>query len=134
MAELADDPRFATSRARLANRDAIEAIVADRVRPLAGAELLARMTARGVPAGPVNTIAQVFADPVVAARGTVHRFVRDDGVEVPSVAFPGKLSATPARFESPPPRLGAHSRAILADWLGAAPDEIDRLAAAGAIG
>jgi crotonobetainyl-CoA:carnitine CoA-transferase CaiB-like acyl-CoA transferase len=132
--ELADDPRFATSRARLANRDAIEAIVRDLVRPLASAELIARMAARGVPAGPVNAIDQVFADPFVAARGTVRRFTRDDGVEVPSVAYPAKLSATPARFERPPPRIGEHSREILGAWLGTTTAELDRLAAAGAIG
>lgn len=133
IAELADDPRFATSRARLANRDEIEAIVQELVRPLMSEALIARLVARGVPAGPVNTIDQVFADPFVEARGAVHRFVREDGVEIPSVAFPGKLSATPTRFERPPPRVGEHSRSALADWLALGDAELERLVAAGAI-
>lgn len=131
--ELADDPKFATSRARLANRDEIEAKVQELVRPLHSEELIARLAARGVPAGPVNSIDQVFADPFVAARGTVHRFLREDGVEIPSVAFPGKLSATPTRFERPPPRVGEHSREGLADWLALDEAELDRLASVGAI-
>jgi crotonobetainyl-CoA:carnitine CoA-transferase CaiB-like acyl-CoA transferase len=49
------------------------------------------------------------------------------------VAFPPKLSATPARYELPPPRLGAHSGDILADWLGLEPPEIEALMAAGVV-
>ncbi|GGB28530.1 CoA transferase [Sphingomonas metalli] len=131
--ELADDPRFATARLRLLNRDAIEAIVQQAVGDEDGAALIARLSACGVPAGPVNSIAQVFADPVIAARETVHRFVREDGVAIPSVAFPAKLSATPATCRTPPPRLGERGRAALHDWLGLDAARIDALAAAGTI-
>lgn len=131
--ELADDPRFALARDRLINRDAIEAIVADLVRDHPRDALIARLEAAGVPVGPVNTLADVFADPVVAARGTLHRFVREDGVEIPSVAYPGKLSRTPAQFDRPPPRVGEHSRELLAEWLGLDEAEFTALAEAGAV-
>ncbi len=117
MPDLADDPRFVTARVRQINRDAIEAIVRDHVRDLHAEPLVERLVAAGIPAGPVNSIREIFADPVIAARGTVHRFEREDGATIPSVAFPGKLSATPATFRRRPPRVGENGAAILADWL-----------------
>ena len=94
--------------------------------------LIERLVACGVPCGPVNSLSEVFADPFVEARNTVHRFERD-GVEVPVVAFPGKLSATPAEYRTPPPRIGEQGREVLTDWLGLGEDELDALEAAGAL-
>jgi crotonobetainyl-CoA:carnitine CoA-transferase CaiB-like acyl-CoA transferase len=131
--ELAADPRFTTGRLRLINRDAIEAIVQDAVRGFSGLALIDRLVACGVPAGPVNTIKDIFEDPFVEARGTVHRFRRDDGVELPTVAFPGKLSATPADYRFAPPRVGEHSHEILADWLGLETAQLADLEQKGAI-
>jgi crotonobetainyl-CoA:carnitine CoA-transferase CaiB-like acyl-CoA transferase len=116
---LGHDPRFATASARLINRDAIEAEVQRLVASEPGLPLIDRLVAAGVPCGPVNKVSEVFADPFVAARQTVHCFVRDDGAEIPSVAFPGKLSATPATMRKAPPRVGEHMDAVLADWLSA---------------
>jgi crotonobetainyl-CoA:carnitine CoA-transferase CaiB-like acyl-CoA transferase len=130
--ELADDPRFVTARARLINRDAIEAEVQRLVAGEPGLPLIDRLVAAGVPCGPVNSVAQVFADPFVAARGTVHEFVRDDGVTIPSVAFPGKLSATPATMRRPPPRVGEDAGEVLRDWLGR--DDAAEMRAGGVIG
>ncbi len=131
--ELGTDPRFATSHARVANRDAIEGEIQALVGVLDGGALIERLTARGVPAGPVNSIPQVFADPVIAARGTVYNFERDDGVTIPSVAFPAKLSATPADYRAPPPFLGQHTREALHDWLALDTAALDHLVAAGVI-
>lgn len=131
---LADDPRFARSRDRLANRDAIEGLVQDAVRTLPGKPLIERLTARGIPAGPVNSIDEVFADPFVAARGTVHRFRRADGVEIPSVAFPAKLSATPADMRRAPPKAGEGGAEALAEWLGLDTAACGALEAGGAFG
>ena len=133
IAGLADDARFATSRARLGNREQIEAIVQDLVRNLEGGALIERLVARGIPAGPVNSINEIFEDPFVEARGTVHRFVREDGVEIPSVAYPGKLSETPADYRYPPPQVGEHTREILHEWLALPDEDLDALTARGAI-
>ena len=116
--ELADDERFLTARARLLNRDAIEAEVQRLVANAPGAALIERLAAAGVPAGPVNKVSEVFADPFIAARKVVHEFTRSDGAHIPSVAFPGKLSATPATMRRPPPRVGEDEASVLADWLG----------------
>ena len=116
--ELADDERFLTARARLLNRDAIEAEVQRLVANEPGLPLIDRLAAAGVPAGPVNKVSEVFADPFIAARKVVHEFTRSDGAHIPSVAFPGKLSATPATMRRPPPRVGEDEASVLADWLG----------------
>lgn len=116
--QLAQDERFVTARARLINRDAIEAEVQRLVANEPGLPLIDRLAAAGVPAGPVNKVSEVFADPFVIARNVVHDFVRADGAHIPSVAFPGKLSATPATMRRPPPRVGEDEQSILADWLG----------------
>ena len=133
-AELGSDPRFATASTRLRNRDEIEEIVQRRVRGFESGPLIDRLVARGVPAGPVNTIKDVFEDPFVEARGTVHRFVRDDGVEIPTVAYPGKLSETPADYRYRSPQVGEHAREILREWLGLDDHRLDRLAATAVIG
>jgi crotonobetainyl-CoA:carnitine CoA-transferase CaiB-like acyl-CoA transferase len=127
MDELADDSRFVTARARQINRDEIETVIQERVRSLNGQQLIERLVARGVPAGPVNSIKDVFEDPFAEAREVVRHLRREDGVEVPSVAFPPKLSKTPARYDAPPPRVGEHSREALTDWLGMDAAELDAL-------
>jgi crotonobetainyl-CoA:carnitine CoA-transferase CaiB-like acyl-CoA transferase len=131
--ELAADPRYATNAARVVHRQTLEPALQALVGGLSSADLTERLIARGVPAGPVNTIGQIFQDPFVEARETVHRFVREDGICVPTVAFPGKLSETPADYRLRPPFLGEHTRDVLTDWLTLAPAELDRLRAAGVI-
>ena len=95
--------------------------------------LIARLVAVGVPAGPVNTVKDIFADPFVEARQTVQRIAREDGVEVPGVAFPGKLSATPADYRLAPPRVGEQSREVLTDWLALGEAELGELEAGGVV-
>ncbi len=126
VADLGRDPRFLTAAQRLLNRDAIEAEVQRLVADQPGLPLIDRLVAAGVPCGPVNSISEVFADPFVEARQTVHRFQRDDGAIIPSVAYPAKLSATPATMRRPPPRVGEDAHSILADWLGRADADVLR--------
>lgn len=69
MPALANDPRFATNADRVANRDALEPLLSAQIARHASAELLRALEAATVPAGPINTLDQVFADPQVVARG-----------------------------------------------------------------
>ncbi len=133
MPEVAEDPRFLTARLRQRNRTAIEAIIDARVAGTTVDTLVDRLVAHGVPAGPVNSVRQVFEDPFCAARGTVHHFARDGGVDVPSVAYPARLSATPATFRTPPPFVGEQTREVLGDWLGLDEAALDALAADGVV-
>nr|WP_225206734.1 CoA transferase [Novosphingobium huizhouense] len=132
--EVGTDPRFATAAARQINRDAIEALVQDKVAGETGLALIDRLVAANVPAGPVNSLRDVFADPFVEARDTVQAFTREDGASVPTVAFPAKLSKTPATYRSPPPRVGEQTRDGIRSWLSLSDDALDALAASGAIG
>jgi len=80
---LADDPRFATNAARVTNRGALEEQLSPVLRQRGRDPLLAELAAVGVPAGPINDLAQVFADPQVIARG-----MRIDIDGIPGVASP----------------------------------------------
>lgn len=80
---LADDARFATNPARVSNRDAMIPILARTILNWLKQDLAEALEAKGVPAGPINTVAEVFADPQVIARGMQ---VAIDGL--PGVAGP----------------------------------------------
>jgi crotonobetainyl-CoA:carnitine CoA-transferase CaiB-like acyl-CoA transferase len=134
IAELGTDPRFATNADRIRNRAAVEAEVEKRTRTFATDDLVSALAAQGVPVGPINTIDKVFADPQVQLREVVHHFRRSDGVDIPTVGYPPKLSETPAEYRLPPPRVGEHSREILDEWLGLDAAEQEKLFAAGVVG
>ncbi|MBA3896289.1 MAG: CoA transferase [Sphingomonadaceae bacterium] len=115
--DLAVDERFATNGARVVNRAPLEARLQEIFSDWNSVRLSEALIAAGVPAGPVNDIGQILEDPFVKARGAIHAFARDGGA-VPSVAFPAKLSATPATMRAAPPRLGENGSDGLNDWLG----------------
>jgi crotonobetainyl-CoA:carnitine CoA-transferase CaiB-like acyl-CoA transferase len=128
-AELAEDARFSTNAARVKHRDILYPILEEvtRTRPVAAwIEGLERL---GVPAGPVNDIAQVFADPQVQARGMRIEMERDGvaGGRVPMIGNPIQFSASPVEYRDPPPRLGEHTDRVLTDLLGLKPEEIEGL-------
>jgi crotonobetainyl-CoA:carnitine CoA-transferase CaiB-like acyl-CoA transferase len=100
-------------------------------------EWIAALAAVNVPCTPVNTIADAFADPHTAARGMridmPHPAAGGDGT-VPLIGNPLKLSATPVDYRRPPPMLGEHTDAVLAEWLGLDRPAIENLRRDGAIG
>jgi len=71
-----------------------------------------------VPCGPINDLSQVFADPQVRHRGMQVSAPHPLAGEVPMVASPMKLSATPIRHDRPPPLLGEHTSEVLHKLLG----------------
>ncbi|MGQ0622615.1 MAG: CaiB/BaiF CoA transferase family protein [Panacagrimonas sp.] len=130
---LAKDARYLTNSLRVQNRITLVKTLGEIIRTKSVGQLVAALSERNIPCGPVNTVAQAFAEPVVAARDLVHHFVREDGVRMPSVSFPGALSETPARFSRMPPRLGEHSFEILESWLGLDSAEFHRLRELGVV-
>lgn len=134
--EWADDPRYATNPARVANRDTLIPEIAAITRTNTQAHWLAKLEAHGVSGAPVNTVDQVFADPQVLARQMKvrlpHPVAAGGAVDLPGSPF--KLSETPGRPRSAPPTLGQHTAEVLAEVAGLSTAEIADLAAAGVIG
>nr|WMC95232.1 CaiB/BaiF CoA-transferase family protein [Aminobacter aminovorans] len=112
---IATDPLFATNSARVANRVALREKIVAALTGFGREELLAKLEAAGVPASPINTIGQAFADPQAIARGM--RLDLDDGLgnRLPSVRAPMLMSETPLAYDRPSPRLGQHTAEILAE-------------------
>jgi crotonobetainyl-CoA:carnitine CoA-transferase CaiB-like acyl-CoA transferase len=99
--DLAKEVRFATNAARLANREVLTSALAALTINWTKADLLAACEAHGVPAGPINDMADVFADPQVQARGMQLNL---DGV--PGVGFPVRFSDADVGAKTAAPRLG----------------------------
>ncbi|HUA52315.1 MAG TPA: CaiB/BaiF CoA-transferase family protein [Candidatus Sulfotelmatobacter sp.] len=126
--ELARDPRFANNPGRAANKDVLIPLIEDITRQRTAAEWVARLEPAGVPCGPVNDVAQVFADPHVRARGMRVEVEHPVGGPIPLIRSPVRLSETPIAYDRAPPLLGAHTREILGGLLGMDAAEIERLA------
>ncbi|MGK6322419.1 CaiB/BaiF CoA transferase family protein [Sphingomonas sp. DT-51] len=105
---LAEDVRFATNPARVANRAALLPPLIERTLGWTSAALLAALEAAGVPVGPVNRIDEVFADPQVVARGMRLAVEGMSGLAAP-IVYDG-VRAVAGRAS---PRLGEHDEA---DW------------------
>ncbi|WP_374516001.1 CaiB/BaiF CoA transferase family protein, partial [Niveibacterium sp.] len=115
---LAADERFATNRARVVNRTTLIPLLKRLTVERSTAEWIAKLEALAVPCGPINTLADVFADPQVLARGLKVTMPHAVAGQVPLVASPMKLSATPVDYRLPPPMLGEHTDDILSTMLG----------------
>ncbi len=122
--ELATDERFARNQSRVRHRATLVPILEAIFKTRTKADWLAALEAAKVPGGPINNLAEVFADPQVQHRSMVQRWQHPLADAVDLVASPLKLSATPVRSDLPPPLLGEHTEAVLADWLGASADRV----------
>ena len=115
VAAMADDPRFLRNSDRIANRDALSAMLEERTCARTRADLLAALEDVGVPAGPIQDLADVFADPQVKARGLQVALDATDaqGGTVPGVRTPILMSRSPVAAKNGSPRLGADTARIL---------------------
>ncbi len=132
-AEWATDPRFASNKARVAHRKELVPMIRQVTVFRTTAEWVAVLEQAGVPCGPINDLAQVFADPQVQARGLRVDMPHPLAGSVPQVASPIRLSETPVEYRKAPPLLGEHSEALLQNMLGLSFDKILSLRQSGVI-
>ena len=109
------DPRFATNANRVRHRETLVPLLADRLKLRSRADWLAALEAAKVPCGPINDLADVFADPQVRERGMTVSLAHPHNDALELVASPMKLSATPVQLRHPPPLLGQHTDEVLAE-------------------
>jgi crotonobetainyl-CoA:carnitine CoA-transferase CaiB-like acyl-CoA transferase len=131
--DLAGDPKYSTSAGRQVHRTVLEPALAETIRTWSSADFMHGMDAHGIPGGPINTIPEVFADPQIQARGLVRKMTLPDGSQIPTIAFPAILSATPASYRLAPPALGQDTREVLETLSGLAESELAALQAQGVI-
>jgi crotonobetainyl-CoA:carnitine CoA-transferase CaiB-like acyl-CoA transferase len=112
---LVDDPRFARNQDRTANREQLRPLLVERLRTRSTKDWFDDLLAAGVPCAPINTIdagvalaTELGLDPVVT--------VGEGDAAVPGVRNPISFSATPPRYQLPPPGLDEHGKEIRA-WL-----------------
>ncbi len=103
--DLAGDPRFATNSDRVAHREALTALLAEAIARQTRDAFLAALEVQSVPAGPINTVADVFDDPQIVARRMKLDLVDDDGTHIPGVRLPILFDGEPAIAATPAPRL-----------------------------
>jgi crotonobetainyl-CoA:carnitine CoA-transferase CaiB-like acyl-CoA transferase len=115
--ELANDERFRTNAGRVGHRTELVPLLTELTLTFTREDLLSALEGQGVPAGPINTVADVFADPQVLARG-----MRIDlpsgaakGGAIPSVRSPIVMDGQPMVAGRPSPRLGEHTDEVLND-------------------
>ena len=125
---LAKEPRYATNRDRVANRDRLVREIAGHLKTRPAREWVSLIQAAGVPCGPINTIADVFKDPQVIARGMQRSMESLSANPVPLISNPLNLSVTPVRYRLPPPKLGEANAQILGERLGISTAELEALA------
>jgi crotonobetainyl-CoA:carnitine CoA-transferase CaiB-like acyl-CoA transferase len=122
------DPRFATNGKRVENRVELTRLLQEIFLKKKTSEWLELLETAGIPNGPINNIAQVYAEPQVKARGVRVQLTNASGVEVPLVASPMRFSETPVEYRLAPPALGQHTEEVLRG-LGKSDAEIAALKA-----
>ena len=126
------DPRFASNAERMKNLDALTVVMNERIRGRKMKDLLAALDAAGVPCGPINSIADVAADPHALAREMVVELEHPRAGRTRALGLPVKLSRTPGKVARPAPLLGQHTREVLEEF-GFSAGEVDALYAQGAV-
>ena len=131
---LAKEKRFATNAARVKNRAAVVSAVEKLCRTKTTKGWVKVLTRAKVPCGPINSIAEVFADPQVKHRGLRFELPHALGGKLPQVKNPVFFSRNTIVYSTPSPLLGEHTHPVLSAELGLSHSEILSLIADGAIG
>jgi crotonobetainyl-CoA:carnitine CoA-transferase CaiB-like acyl-CoA transferase len=126
------DERFRTNADRMKNLSALSALMNEKLKARTVREWIAALEAEGVPCGPINSIADMAADPQTLAREMVVELEHPRAGRTRALGLPIKLSRTPGKVSRPAPVLGQHTREVLAEF-GFSAGEIDALYAGQAV-
>jgi crotonobetainyl-CoA:carnitine CoA-transferase CaiB-like acyl-CoA transferase len=132
-ADLTREPGFATTAARRDRRDEIAAIIQGWTSRRPKAEVVRTLAAAGVPAAPVNNVAEMVADPQVRAREMFVELDHPTYGPLTTTGTPLKLSETPGRVRWLAPRPGQHNEEVFVGLLGYSGDDLARWRAEGVI-
>ncbi|HBP28685.1 MAG TPA: CoA transferase [Advenella kashmirensis] len=127
MPELVNDERYRKNAGRVVNRDSLIPLLASVMKTRKRDTWLADLEASNIPAGPINTIDQVYADPQVIARQLKLELPHPAAGTSPMTASPMRFSDTPIQYRNAPPMLGQHSEDILREELGWSDEQIATL-------
>jgi crotonobetainyl-CoA:carnitine CoA-transferase CaiB-like acyl-CoA transferase len=131
-ADLSEDARYATMAARIAHREAVNAMVAAWIGGMTLERTLAECDRFEVPCGPIYSISDIFEDPHYRARGNIVEVDSRAGpIAVPS-AVP-RMSRTPPQFKHAGVALGAHTEEVLTSLAGVSASMLARLREDGVI-
>jgi len=126
-----DDPRFRSNAERMDHLPALAEAMNARLKEKTVGEWIGLLEAEGVPCGPINSIAQMAADPQTAARQMVVELEHPKAGKTRALGLPIKFSATPGRVARSAPTYGEHTREVLGEF-GFCAAEIEALIASGA--
>lgn len=129
---MAQDPRYKENVDRVAVQAELDAMIGRWTASLPMTELVEKLDAAGVAAGPIYSVADMFADPQYHARG-LFETVTIDGEPLKIPAIIPQLSSTPGRTDWPGAALGAHTDEVYAELLGMSGEDLSKLRAAGVI-
>jgi crotonobetainyl-CoA:carnitine CoA-transferase CaiB-like acyl-CoA transferase len=131
--ELMEDPRFSNPRQRVTNRDELDRIVANWTGSQAMESMIQNLIEAEVPCSPINSIADIFADPQYLAREALLSFNHPILGKLQMPAVVPRLSRSPGAVAWLGPALGEHTDTVLRDVLGYTDDQLAQLRAQGAI-
>ncbi|WP_233236275.1 CaiB/BaiF CoA-transferase family protein [Bordetella sp. LUAb4] len=127
MPELSEDARFNTNPKRVLNREELVPLLVERMAQGERDHWLAELERAGVPAGPINTLDQVYEDPQVVFRQMKRELPHPVAGTVPIAGSPLRLSGSPVEYRHAPPMLGEHTAQVLRDRLGLSDADIEAL-------
>jgi crotonobetainyl-CoA:carnitine CoA-transferase CaiB-like acyl-CoA transferase len=133
LAELIDDPRFATNNDRVRNREAIMPLFEAKMKTRTSLEWLQLFEEAGIPCGPILDIGEVFAGPHVKAREMLFTMPHPVENQIPQLGFPYRFSSASPSARLRPPLLGEHAQEILKRHLGMDTQTIKDLVADGVV-